>query len=210
MQAAVCVELLVRASAGDSPEVRVMMVVVVVMVVFMTVTVVLWTSVGQFDQPHPFSPLLSQFVRAVAHLLLCSPQDRGAVAAVLEAGLRLWASFFGYVDESVGTGLVKGGLLVLTGVQFWRSDTYAFSAVDSTGWEDGGNDGSQALSGPGGDNRLRGRVSDVHPSDRLAPELIGLGFNFSLSLSDDKKTREKSLLKIILINDIIPFLFFKT
>lgn len=164
------------------------------MVVLMTVTVVLWMSVGHFDQPHPFSPLeLSQFVRAVAHLLLCSPlvglRDRRAAAAVLEAGLRLRASFFGYVDESVWTGLVMGGLLVLTGVQFWRSDTYAFSTVDSTGWEDGGNNGSQALSGPGGDNRLWGRVGDVHPSDCLAPELIGFGFNFSLSLSDDKNMK---------------------
>ena len=99
------------------------MVVVVVMVVFVTVTVVLWMSVGHFDQPHLLTPLeLSQFMRDVAHLLLGSPlvrlRDRRAIAAVLEAGLRLWASLFGDVDETVWTGLLKGRLLMLTGAQF--------------------------------------------------------------------------------------------
>lgn len=202
MQAAVRVELLVRASTGECPAVRVvrMVVVVVVMVVvLMTVTVVLWMSVGHLDQPHVFTPLeLSQFVRDVAHLLLCSPlvglRDRRAAAAVLEAGLRLRASFFGHMDESVWTGLLEGRL-VFTGAQLWRPHTYAFSAVDSAGWEDSGNDGSQALSGPGCDNWLWGWVGDVHPSDSLAPELIGLGFNFSLSLLEGKK-RGKLLLEI--------------
>lgn len=113
MQAAVGVELLVRASTGDSPIVCVVMMVVVVAVVmvFMTVTEVLRVSVGHSDQPHLLTPLeLSQFVRDVAHLLLCSPlvglRDRRAAAAVLEAGLRFGASFFGYVDESVLTGML--------------------------------------------------------------------------------------------------------
>lgn len=83
-----------------------MMVMVVVVMMFVTVTVVLWVSVGHFDQPHLLTPLeLSQFVRDVAHLLLCSPlvgvRDHRAAAAVLEARLRLGASFFGYVNESV-------------------------------------------------------------------------------------------------------------
>lgn len=180
MQAALRVQLLVGASTGDSPVVCevMMMVVVVVLVVF--VTVALWMSVGHFDQPRLLPPLeLSQFVMAVAHLLLCSPlvgfRDHRAAAAVLEAGLRLRASFFGYVQESVWTDM-----LVLTGAQLWRSDTYAFSAVYSTGWEDGGNNGSKALSGPGGDNRLGGWVGDVHPLDCITPELIGFGFNLSL------------------------------
>lgn len=91
------------------------------MVVLMTVTVVLWVSVGHFDQPHLLIPLeLSQFVRDVAHLLFCPPlvglRGRRAAAAVLEAGLGLRASFFGYVDESIWTGLLMGRLLELTGV----------------------------------------------------------------------------------------------
>lgn len=130
-------------------------------------------------------------MRDVAHLLLCSPLvglgDNRATAAVLEAGLRLRASFFGYMDESSWTGLLKGSLLKLTRAQFWRPDTDTFSAIDSTWWEDGGNNGSQALSGPGGDNGLWRWVGDVHPSDRLAPEFIGLGFDFSLSLLEGKK-----------------------
>lgn len=97
-----------------------MVVVVMMVVVFMAVTVVLWMSVGNFDQPHIFTPLeLDQFVRAVAPLLLCSPLvglgDSRAAAAVLEAGLRLWASLFGHVDEPFRTGLVKAKLLVITG-----------------------------------------------------------------------------------------------
>lgn len=76
----------------------VMVVVAAVMPVFMTVE--LRMPVGHFDPPHLFTPLeLGQFVRAVAHLLLCSPfvafKDRRAAAAVLEAGLWLRASFFG-------------------------------------------------------------------------------------------------------------------
>lgn len=125
MQAAVRVHLLVGASAGDSPVVCVVMMVmvVVVMVVFMAVRVVLWMSVGHFDQPHVRAPLeLTQFVRDVARLLLCSPvvglRDGRAAAAVLEARLRLRASFFGYVDESVWTGLLEGRLLVLACAQF--------------------------------------------------------------------------------------------
>ena len=98
MQAAVGVELLVGAAAA----LRVVMMVVVVMVVF--VTVVLWMSVGQLDQPHVLVRLeLGQFVRA--HLLLRSPLvglgDGRAAAAVLKAGLRLRPSLFGHVDESV-------------------------------------------------------------------------------------------------------------
>lgn len=97
-----------------------MVVVVMMVVVFMAVTVVLWMSVGNFDQPHIFTPLeLDQFVGAVAPLLLCSPLvglgDSRAAAAVLEAGLRLWASLFGHVDEPFRTGLVKAKLLVITG-----------------------------------------------------------------------------------------------
>ena len=74
--------------------------------------------------------------------------------------------------------------MVFASTQFRRPDAYAFPTVDSARWEDGGNDGSQALSGSGSDNRLWGRVGDVHPSDRLAPEVVGLGFNFSLGLKD--------------------------
>lgn len=66
---------------------------------FMAVAVVLWMSVGQFDQPHVFAPLeLSQFVRAVALLLLPSPfmvlrED------LIKPRLRLGTSLFRYVDE---------------------------------------------------------------------------------------------------------------
>lgn len=125
MQAAVRVELLVGAPTGDSPTVCVVMVVVVVMMVvmLMAVSMVVWMSVGHFDQPHILTSMeLRQFVRDVAHLLICSPlvrlRDHRAAAAVLEAGLRLWASFFGYVDVSIRTGLLKRGLLVLTATQF--------------------------------------------------------------------------------------------
>lgn len=159
-------------------------VVVVMMVGFMAVTVALWMSVGNFEQPHIFPSLeLNQFVRAVAQLLLSSPLHglRDHRAAVLEAGLRLWASLFWNVDEPCSTGLLMGMLMVLMG-QFWWSDTYAFSAVDSAGWENVGNNSSQALSGPWGNNRLWGRIGDVHPSDRLTPKVIRLGCNFSLGL----------------------------
>lgn len=81
-----------------------MVVVGVLMVVFTDVTVILWMSMARFHQPHLFIPVeLSQFMRAVAHLLLCSPlvELRNSMA---EARLR--ASFFGYMDESVWTGLL--------------------------------------------------------------------------------------------------------
>lgn len=76
-----------------------MVVVMVVVMMFMAVAVVLWMSVGQFDQPHVFAPLeLSQFVRAVALLLLSSPfmvlrED------IIKPRLRLGPSLFRYVDE---------------------------------------------------------------------------------------------------------------
>lgn len=156
----------------------------VVVMMFMAVAVVLWMSVGQFDQPHVFAPLeLSQFVRAVALLLLPSPfmvlrED------LIKPRLRLGTSLFRYVDEVFWTSM-KQRLLVLTRAQFRRSDAYAFSTVDGTRWEDGGHDSSQALSGPGGGNRFWGRVGDAHSSDCFAPEVIGLGLHLCLSLSEN-------------------------
>lgn len=184
MQATLWVELFVGALAGAAVCVVMMMVEVVM---FMAVTMVLWMSVGQFDQPHVFATLeLSQFVRAVTLLLLCSPlvvlREGRTAAAIVKPRLRLRASLLRYVDESFWNSLMKQSLLVLTGAQFWRSDAYALSTVDSTRWEDGGNDCSQALSGSGGSDRFWGRVGDAHPSDCFTPEVIGLGLHLSLSL----------------------------
>lgn len=194
VQAAVRVRLLVRASAGDSPGVHVVVVVViVVMVAFVAVAEVLWMSVGHFDQPHLLTPLqLGQFVwGAVAHLLLCSPlvwiRHHGAGDDVFEARLGLRASLFGDMNESIRAGVLDGRRLVLTG-KFWLSDTYAFSAVDCAGWKDGGNDGSQTLSGPGGDYWFWVWIGDAHPSCCLTPEFIRLGFSFSLGLRKNEKS----------------------
>lgn len=164
------------ASTGEPLVVCVVMVVVVVVVVvFVAVTVVLRMSMSHSDQPYLFVPLeFGQFVRAETHLLFRDSK--------VEARLRLWASFFGQVDEPIWTGLLKGRLLVLTGAEFWRPNPCALSTVDCAGWEDGRNNCSQALSGPGSYNGLWSWVGDVHPSGCVTPELIGLPFNFSLSL----------------------------
>lgn len=62
-----------------------------------------------------------------------------------------------------------------------RTQADALSAVDRARGEDGGNDGSQAFPGPGGEHRLGARVRD--PSDRLVPELVGPGSDVSLGLN---------------------------
>lgn len=161
------VEAPVGTAAGDCAGGRVVVVVVVaVVVVFLTVTVVLWVAVRHSEQPQILAlPKLSVSVAHVAHLLLRSrPAQLGrrrAAAAVLEAQLRLRASFLGEV-QSIWTGWERRQAEV-TGAQFRRLDTYAFSAVYGAGRENGGHDGSETLSGPGGGHGLWGGVGDVHP-----------------------------------------------
>lgn len=153
----------------------------------MGVTMVFWVSVTQFNQPHLRAPVLelSQFVGSVAHLLLCPPlmvlRDWRASWDVLKATFRLWPPLFRHMEDSIRVHSLKGMRPLLTN-WFWRSNTNTLSPVDSAGWEDGGNNSSQALSGPRGDNWLWSWVCDTDSSDRLAPELIRLGFGFSLSL----------------------------
>lgn len=163
------------------------MMVVVVPVVFLTV--VLWVSVRDSEQPQLLAlPKLSMSVGDVAHLVLRSRPGqlgrRRAAAAVLEAQLRLRASFFWEV-QSIWTGLERRQAEV-TCAQFRRLDTNAFSAVYGAGWENGGHDGPETLSGPGGCDGLWGGVGDVHPSNGVTPEVIGLYFFFSLSLSVER------------------------
>lgn len=163
---------------------------VVVVVVFLAVPVVLWVSVRHSEQPQ-LLPLPKLSV-SVAHLLLRSrPAQLGrrrAAAAVLEAQLRLGASFFREV-QTIWTGLERRQAEV-TGAQFRRLDAYAFAAVHGAGWENGGHDGSETLSGPGGCDGLWGGVGDVHPSNRVTAEVVGLDFFFRLSLSGDRKNRQ--------------------
>lgn len=164
---------------------------VVVAVVFLAVTVVLWVSVGHSDQPQLLPlPVIVSVGHVAPPLLHSRPAQLGrhrAAMAVLEAQLWLRASFFREV-QSIRTGLERRQA-EFTGAQFRRLDAYAFSAVYCAGWKNGGHDSSEAFSGPRGCNGLWGGVGDVHPSNGVTPEIVGLYLFFSLSLSVNRNNR---------------------
>lgn len=196
VQAALGVEGLVGAPGADPPVVHVEVMAVVVVVVTMVVVLV-GVSVCRLEQPAVLGPLLElgQFVRGDAARLLLQPPFMGLgkrwdAAAVLEAGLGLGAPLLGEVQESVGATLLDGRL---ADAQVRRTDSHALAAVDRAGREDGGDDGPQALPGPGRSDGFRVWVGDLDAPDRVAPEVIGLGFDFGLGLSTGRMTRGKLL-----------------
>lgn len=199
VQAALGVEGPVRAPAADPPVVHVeVMAVVAVLVVVVVVTVVVvlvGVSVSRLVQSAVLGHLLEfgQFVRGDAARLLLQPplvavRKRRDAAAVFEARLGLGAPLLGEVQESVGATLLDRRLAC---TQVRRADAHALATVDRAGWEDGRDDSPQALPRPGRSDGLRVRVGDLDAPDRVAPEVIGLGFDFGLGLSAGRKTRGK-------------------
>lgn len=188
VQAALGEEGPVRAP-GDTPvvHVEVMPVVAVLVVVVTMVVVLVGVSVDRLKQPAVLGPLLEfgQFVRVDAARLLLQPplvavRKRRDEATVLEARLGLGAPLLGEVQESVGATLLDGRLAC---TQVRWADAHALATVDRAGWEDGGDDGPQALPRPGRSDWLRVWVRDLDAPDCVAPEVIGLGFDFGLGLS---------------------------
>lgn len=125
---------------------------------------------------------------------------RREAPAVLEARLGLGASLLGEVQESVGATLLDGRLAC---AQVRRADAHALATVDRAGREDGGDDGPQALPRPRRSDGLRVRVGDLDSSDRVAPEVIGLGFDFGLGLSAGRMTRGKLFLQYFQSKDTL-------
>lgn len=77
------------------------------------------------------------------------------------------------------------------------AEVHTLATVDRARREDGGDDGSQALPGPGRSDRLWVWVGDLDAPDGVAPEVVGLGFDFGLGLSDSRTTRGKRFLYVL-------------
>lgn len=140
------------------------------------VTVGLRVSADRLEEPHLVGPLeLSQRVRPVARLLLLLLLFVVLFVLILLRRSPLVALEAGRGHRATCLGPVEGR----------RRAT-----VDGAGRKDGRHHGPQTLSGPGGRHRLGGRVGDVHPPDSDASELIGLGFQFILSLLERYKRED--------------------
>lgn len=111
---------------------------------------------------------------------------RRDAAAGRQARFRFGASLLREVQESVWATLLVGRFSC---AQVRRAEAHALATVDRAGREDGGDDGSKALPGPGRSDGLRVGVGDLDAPDSVTPEVVGLGFG--LGLSAGRTTRKK-------------------